>query len=314
MNSTIDFINAKMNKQDAPIPRFLYKYRPFDGFALDMLENRYVFLCPAEKLDDPSECTADLSIQDFYHFKTDSIKFKCIEMILEQIKPYTTEENFQKVQSLISQIVTPRGQVRRHFLLDVAFDIQELVPEVDTAPLINFLGSIPEKLDDPKIKEQLEKLLALAYHARQGMGICSLSALKNKNEMWQNYADDEKGYCIEYDLRGYENVNLLFPVVYQDNRETNIVTNMIAAFIGQMIVGMSYGQIAADRSQFMRMFLTKDTKWAYQKEWRLLGDANDKLPAPTIHAVYLGKNMTGQSKKQMLDYCQAHDIAVHIEE
>ena len=293
----IDFINAKMNKQDVPIPQFLYKYRPFDGFALDMLEKRYVYLCPAEKLDDPSECTADFSIQD-----------------LEQIKPYTTEENFQKVRSLISQIVTPRGQVRRHFLWDVAFDIQELVPEIDTAPLINFLGSIPEKLDDPKIKEQLEKLLALAYHARQGMGICSLSALKNKSEMWQNYADDTKGYCIEYDLRGYENVNLLFPVVYQDNRETNIVTNMVAAFIGQMIVGMSYGQIAADRSQFMRMFLTKDTKWAYQKEWRLLGDANDKLPAPTIHAVYLGKNMTDQNKKQMLDYCQAHDIAVHIEE
>ena len=199
-------------------------------------------------------------------------------------------------------------------MLDVAFDIQELVPEIDTAPLINFLGSIPEKLDDPKIKEQLEKLLALAYHARQGMGICSLSALKNLNEMWQNYADDAKGYCIEYDLREYENVNLLFPVVYQDNRETNIVTNMIAAFIGQMIVGMSYGQIAADRSQFMRMFLTKDTKWAYQKEWRLHDDANDKLPAPTIHAVYFAKNMTAQNKKQMLDCCQKYDIAVHIEE
>lgn len=260
MNSTIDFINAKMNKQDAPVPLFLYKYRPFDGFALDMLEKRYVYLCPAEKLDDPSECTADFSLQDFYHLETGSIKFKCIEMILEQIKPYTTEENLQRVRSLIFQIVTPRGQVRRHFLLDVAFDIQELVPEIDTAPLINFLGSIPEKFDDPKIKEQLEKLLAFAYHARQGMGICSLSALKNKNEMWQNYADDEKGYCIEYDLRGYENVNLLFPVVYQDNRETNIVTNMVAAFIG------------------------------------------------------LGKNMTDQNKKQILDCCQAHDIAVHIEE
>ena len=314
MNRTIDFINAKMNKQDAPVPQFLYKYRPFDGFALDMLEKGYVFLCPAEKLDDPSECTADFSVQDFYHLETGLIKFKCIEMILEQIKPYTTEENLQRVRNIVFRVATPSGMVRRNFLLDASCEIQDLVPEVDTAPLINFLGSIPEKFDDPKIKEQLEKLLALAYHARQGMGICYLSALKNKNEMWQNYADDEKGYCIEYDLRGYENVNLLFPVVYQDNRETNIVTNMVAAFIGQMIVGMSYGQIAADRSQFMRMFLTKDTKWAYQKEWRLLGDANDKLPAPTIHAVYLGKNMTDQNKKQMLDCCQKHDIAVHIEE
>ena len=314
MNRTIDFINAKMNKQDAPAPLFLYKYRPFDGFALDMLEKGYMYLCPAEKLDDPSECTADFSVQDFYHLETGLIKFKCIEMILEQIKPYTTEENLQRVRNIVFRVATPSGMVRRNFLLDASCEIQDLVPEVDTAPLINFLGSIPEKLDDGKIKEQLEKLLALAYHARQGMGICSLSALKNKNEMWQNYADDAKGYCIEYDLREYENVNLLFPVVYQDNRETNIVTNMIAAFIGQMIVGMSYGQIAADRSQFMRMFLTKDTKWAYQKEWRLLGDANDKLPAPTIHAVYLGKNMTDQNKKQMLDCCQKHDIAVHIEE
>lgn len=271
-----------------------------------------MYLCPAEKLDDPSECTADFSVQDFYHLQTDSIKFKCIEMILEQIKPYTSEENFQKVRSLVFQSVTPRGQVRRHFLLDVAFDIQELVPEVDTAPLINFLGSIPEKFDDLKIKEQLEKLLALAYHARQGMGICSLSALKNSNEMWQNYADDAKGYCIEYDLREYENVNLLFPVVYQNNRETNIVINMVAAFIGQMIIGMSYGQIKADRSQFMRMFLTKDTKWAYQKEWRLLGDANYKLSAPSIHAIYLGKNMDDQNKKQMIDYCQSRNIIVHM--
>lgn len=314
MNSTIDFINAKMNKQDALVPLFLYKYRPFDGFALDMLEKGYMYLCPAEKLDDPSECTADFSVQDFYHLETGLIKFKCIEMILEQIKPYTTEENLQRVRNIVFRVATPSGMVRRNFLLDASCEIQDLVPEVDTAPLINFLGSIPEKFDDPKIKEQLEKLLALAYHARQGMGICSLSALKNSNEMWHNYADDTKGYCIEYDLRGYENVNLLFPVVYQDNRETNIVTNMVAAFIGQMIVGMSYGQIAADRSQFMRMFLTKDTKWASQKEWRLLGDANDKLPAPIVHAVYLGKNMTDQNKKQMLDCCQAHDIAVHIEE
>ena len=308
----IDFINAKMNKQDVPVPQFLYKYRPFDGFALDMLENGYVYLCPAEKLDDPSECKVDFSVQDYYHLESGAIKLKCIDLILNMIKPYSTEEKFQKVRNIVFRIATPSGMVRRNFLLDASCEIQELVPEIDTAPLINFLGSIPEKLDDPKIKEQLENLLTLAYRARQEMGICSLSELKDSEEMWTNYADGEKGYCIEYDLQGYENVNLLFPVVYQDNRETNIVINMVAAFIGQMVVGMSYGQIKADRSQFIRMFLTKDTKWAYQKEWRLLGDAYDKLPAPTIHAIFLGKNMDDQNKKQMIDYCQAHNIIVHI--
>lgn len=310
--NTIDFINAKMNKQEDFVPQFLYKYRPFDDFTFDMLEKSYIYLCPAEKLDDPSECKVDLSVRDFFEVEKGLIKFKCVDMILNMIRPYTTDNNFKIVRNIVFRTVTPNGMVRRNFLLDASCEIQELVPEIDTAPLINFLGSIPEKLDDPKIKEQLENLLSLAYRARQGMGICSLSELKDSEEMWTNYADGEKGYCIEYDLKGYENINLLFPVVYQDNRETNIVINMVAAFIGQMIIGMSYGQIKADRSQFMRMFLTKDTKWAYQKEWRLLGDAYDKLPAPTIHAIFLGKNMDDQNKKQMIDYCQAHNIIVHI--
>lgn len=308
----IDLINAKMNKQKVSIPQFLYKYRPFDCFAFDMLENSYVYLCPAENLDDPSECKVNFSVQDFYHLETGLIKFKCVEMILEQIKPYATEENFQTVKNLVYRTLTSDGLVRRNILLDVACDIQELVPEIDTAPLINFLGNIPEKLDDPKIKEQLEKLLALAYHARKGMGICSLSALENSKKMWDNYADGGKGYCIEYDMRDYENNSLLFPVIYNNQRETNIIVNMLASFIGQMITGMSFGQISADRSQFMRMFLTKETKWAYQKEWRLLGDASYKLSAPSIHAIYLGQNMDEQNKKQMIDYCQAHNIIVHI--
>lgn len=308
----IDFINAKMNKEKAPVPQYLYKYRPFDIFTLDMLENGYVYLCPAEKLDDPSECKVDFSIQDYYLLETEQLKVKCLDLILDTVRCYTSEENFRKARALLYNTLEPNGLVKRNYLLDVCFELQRLFPETDIAPLINFLGNIPEKLDEPEITEQLKNLLSLAYRARQGMGICSLSALKNSEEMWNNYADLEKGYCIEYDLQGYEKIDLLFPVVYQDNRETNVVINLLKAFIGQMIVGMSCGQIAADRSQFMRMFLTKDRKWEYQKEWRLFGDANDKLSAPSIHAIYLGKNMDNQNKKQMIDYCRTHEIVVHI--
>lgn len=93
----IDFINAKMNRQNVPIPQFLYKYRPFDEHTFDMLDNAYVYLCPAERLDDPSECKVDFTVQDFYDLKTNRLTFKGVEMILSYIKPYTTEENFQQV-------------------------------------------------------------------------------------------------------------------------------------------------------------------------------------------------------------------------
>ncbi len=37
----IEFINARINKQDVPVPQFLYKYRPFDKFTFDLLDNAY---------------------------------------------------------------------------------------------------------------------------------------------------------------------------------------------------------------------------------------------------------------------------------
>ncbi len=133
----IDFINAKINKKDAPIPKFLYKYRLFDDFTYDMLDNSYVYLCPAGKLDDLSECKVDFSVQDFYDLKTNRLTFKGIKMILGYIRPYTSEVNFQLIESIVARTLTPDGSVRRHFLLDATCDIQELAPRVNISPLIN---------------------------------------------------------------------------------------------------------------------------------------------------------------------------------
>ncbi len=304
----IDVINAKMNKKSFTVPSFLYKYRNFDEHTFDMLENRYVYLCPAENLDDPSECKVDFSVQDFYDLKSNRLTLKGIDMLLSFVRPHTTKKNFQFVKSVIARTLMPDGTVRRHFLLEASAEIQELVPGIDTVPLINWLGSIPEKMNEPQTRLKFIELFSLAYGARRGMGICSLSELKDCDKMWQDYADNSSGYCIEYDLSGYANMNLLFPVVYQDNRKNNIVTSILGSFIAEMIYGISYGQATVDKSQYIRLFLTKDTVWSYQQEWRLLGDANQKLPAPKIHTIYLGKNMTEQDKQKLIDYCSVRKI------
>ena len=76
----IDIINAKINKKDIRVPSFLYKYRRFDEHTFDMLENHYVYLCPVKNLDDPSECTVDFSVQDFYDLKSNRLTLKGIDL------------------------------------------------------------------------------------------------------------------------------------------------------------------------------------------------------------------------------------------
>ena len=38
------------------------------------------------------------------------------------------------------------------------------------------------------------------------------------------------------------------------------------------------------------------------------GDAEERLRAPSIHAVYLGKNMSEQNKGQVIHFCEKRGI------
>ena len=275
---------------------------------VDMLENEYLFLCRAKNLDDPSECMATVAIEDYYNVKTNRLSFRVVDGILEYLRPYCSDANFGETKDLVYQTMTADGYVRRNYLMDISYMIQRLAPGVDTAPFINFLGNIPEKMQEPEIRRHIEKLLFLAYDARDEMGICSLSEVANSVEMWENYADNSSGYCIEYDMGEYEHAPDVFPVVYSDERDTDIFSAILYGLLGHYIFGMSAGKIATDKSQYVRLFLTKNTIWQYQKEWRIIGDANEKIKAPKIKTIYVGKNATSENVEKMRMYCKANDV------
>ena len=304
----IDLINDRLNGKEESVPPVLYKYRPFDKYALDMLENNYLYLCKAERLDDPSECMTTLSLNDYYNVATRQLSYKMVDFILEYLHPYTSEENFEEIRNLVYRTMTSDGRVRRNYLLDASFAMQELAPNVDTAPIVNWLASIPEKMNEPEMGKHIEKLLFLAYDARQEAGVCSLTELPDSPEMWANYADKSTGYCVQYSMSGYEYQADLFPVVYSDERNTDILSAILCSFLGHFILGMSNGQIQADKSHFIRLFLTKNTNWQYQKEWRILGNADERIKAPKIEAIYLGKNVSKENKEKIEKYCNRKNL------
>ena len=293
-------------------PSLLYKYRPFDEFTFDMLENEYVYLCPAEKEDDETECMTTVDFERLVDLKTNNLKRECVNQIIELIRPYSSEETYENAKNKILAITRKNGTVPANFMLDLSLELQEIAPEYKEiiVQLVNWIVGIPEMLDKPEISSQLEPLFLTAYNARKETGICSLAESKDIDYMWENYANNYSGYCIEYDLADYEfNVGVL-PVIYQDERQTNIIMQLVGSFIGQMITGFSNGQIQADSSHFIRLFLTKYKKWEYQKEWRFIGYANDKIKSPKIKCIYLGKNISKQNEKEITKFALNHNIEI----
>lgn len=311
----IDYLNNVISKKDDFVycgPKYLYKYRPFDEFAFEMLKNQTVFLCPANKLDDETECMTSVDVDSLIDLETNNLKRICLDQIIYMLKPYCSPEVFEEIRNKIWSVCYRNGKTRNHLLLDIAHEIQEAAPSVDTAPLINWLVNIPEKLDDPAIKPQMQQLIVMALDSREKMGICSLSANSNDSYMWEKYAKNSSGYCIEYEIDNYELNKSIFPVIYEDNRQTNIVLTLVNNFIGQLIISFSSGQMIADISHYLRLFITKYTKWEYQDEWRILGNAGDKPKAPRISKIIIGKNAPKDKKEKLIQLC--NELNVFVEE
>lgn len=304
--------NVVLKKQPYDGPKSLFKYRPFDDHTFDMLENNYVFLCKVSKLDDKSECITTINEENIFDFENNGLKRECVEQLLNILKPYSNPETFELTRSEVYSIMNPDCSIRAHFLLDITDKIQALAPGKDISPIINWLIAIPRKMDEPQNKEMFEKLISVGLKARELMGVCSLSELDNSNELWNEYADNKRGYCIEYDFSDISNETYLLPVFYQKERNTNIVIQVVASFIGQIIRGFSNNEIQADVSQFLRLFTTKYDNWSYQCEWRLIGDANQHMKAPKIKKITIGEKASLENINKMRTFCETHKIKVEI--
>ena len=292
-------------------PTKLYKYREFDKYAFEMLEENYVYLCPAKNLDDKSECNTTTIITDYFDNYIDFLRSEAVDQIIEMLKPYTAENNFNQSKEDFIRCYNKDDTLNSRKVLEAYPDIQEKYPDFDIAPFINYLNEIPDMLNQPEYKPQMDLLLGTALDAKNLVGVCSLAESHDIKEMWDKYSKEE-GYCIEYDVSDYENNKSILPVIYDDDRKTNIIYQLVGTFIGQMINSISNYQMNADMSQYLRLYLTKNTEWSYQREWRLVGIGGEKPPAPKIASIYLAEKVLEENKNKILEYARIKKIPVYI--
>jgi hypothetical protein len=140
-------------------------------------------------------------------------------------------------------------------------------------------------------------------------------------QMWSHYADNHKGFCVEYDISSLDPKNLLplthkypidnqdeflaertilitaaglFPVIYTADRVNIPITKLKKIKID------SNNKLQHSReidSLLYKTFIVKSAKWNYENEWRIIVDSDiceyfeNKLPFPYIKKLYLGCKM-----------------------
>lgn len=199
-----------------------------------MIENHYVFLCAANKLDDPSECVITADINKYYDEHEDKLSYNVIEVLLQFIRPFTSEDNYLQVNNMFINLYNQSGNYD-DFMCKFSDQMTKISVKTDISILLEFIKKIPKKINEDLLKEAFEKIILSLLDAGEKVGVCSLAESDDIEDMWINYASNYSGYCIEYDMENFEYNDVLLPVIYENQKETNIVISLVKNILGQFI-------------------------------------------------------------------------------
>lgn len=119
-----------------------------------------------------------------------------------------------------------------------------------------------------------------------------VSCLSEENKsilMWSHYANNHKGFCIEYSLKDFLDANLIVkPVLYQR----------------ELVDILKYESGTLSQNVGLEQFYTKSIDWEYEKEWRIVHNAESNsgvsIKIPQATAIFLGCKIESALKEQLL--------------
>ena len=284
-------------------PRRLFKYRRFDEFAFEMIERHYLYLCRADKLDDPFECALsfplDLYSPKNYRELTDRVTKLVVDYVIGLLNQNVSTA---ECKGLLHDCIEPGFNLNSSKLLEGLMNLygiknSELVPAI-----LNMASAFEGVFHNEKTQENLAKLFAFYSDITNKTGICSLTEVNNSQVMWALYSGGYTGYCVEYEFPdGFFNSKKIFPVIYDSKRMNDPIGMLANLFVACMIENLSDGKLEQGKSMPAKAFLYKSKEWSFQKEWRIIGDPEAKYDGVQIKAIYLGCRVSVENEQRTKD-------------
>lgn len=142
---------------------------------------------------------------------------------------------------------------------------------------------------DPIHIKAVEKEHWDSYNQR--MGVLSLTALPNNNDMWQKYANNHRGFCVGF------NSKILFESLASGGGHVEYVDELPIL-----------RPLADHRIEHMIQVFFKERKWEFEQEYRTyrfwdspagVEQRNVKFPKEAIKEIFIGKDATQKSEEEI---------------
>lgn len=284
-------IDIAYELKDRNLPDKLYKFRTIGDYAISNLESDTVWLCSADKYNDPYECATTWSTEEVMRQNT---KIN-IDKIIGQV-------NLGKHLSAIEIDAVRTSSDPMRDLSRILIGKHEDISEVKKEEMISVLIDVSNDISRQNIPRMNE-------FAQRGMKICSFSARVDSVVMWGHYASSHTGFAIEYDVTSWSSGNIqrrvLYPVIYRQELFDSTKYHLQAA--SEEGFNNLFGVIAA---------IHKSPDWSYENEWRFVLPMGQSFPDqnyPVLKpsAVYVGSRIGPEDKKRLSEIAVRKMIPIY---
>lgn len=304
------------------IPNKLYRFRPCSDYAITALENDEIWGTVASKQND---------IMEYLPYFDWAKIYEDIESVLNNI------DNFQALLNAAKSDTPPiiiQKQLKQSDIDNLKEQISqnindENVPDLMKQIYTNLVNHIKQNEN-----EYLTLTLNQIFATASRLFISCFSEENDSSYLWGNYADNNTGFCIEYNMVNYltkcpENCESpkkcskfhstlqLAPVIYSPIKPdaSSVLSNVIIENISKKCGREPNQYLYRDNNIANNLALFKSDKWV-EKEWRLLAwnQAIEYKEYECIHknirptSVFLGPKISYENQKKLIEICKRKNI------
>lgn len=309
-----DFVLRSISK----LPSKLYKYFPNTidkdnnrNYSKEALENNTVYLQTPIKFDDAYDCTINIDEGEFalrrlqYYAKLCKISFNTT---------WSWPQLWYELSNYICNKLNAGCSMYEIFGISTGKNVESLTQESFIIRLMIEINSNP---NDPDVwgtafsKALYNEFTSFQENIIKKFRIACFTESPFMYKMWSSaYADNNKGFCIEYEIPPYSNEDAdlyhnLLPVIYGVER-TSVLDDCLKDLEGKLDAEVLW-------NIFKYGILAKSDEWKEQNEWRLIScdnmlaqDYNCKFFK--INKVYLGNKMQNDERQKIIDICKRKNI------
>ena len=290
LDQTSEGWNAAIKLKEDHLPRRIFKFFRPTEYALKNLEEGTVFLASPEDFNDPFDSGISMNVLPLLEHLVRTQEFEGLKD-LEKIG--LSRGDFADMLA---------GRVDEEVIARMAATESGSSPEALRA-LVELLPTLSQSVNQEMMVDRTHSFF------RKALKVTSFTETANSPLLWAHYAENHKGFCVEYDPRSISpnlpQRRLLFPVLYDAKR-----FDAGPSFLKSMT---SRGKDDLPNQAFLAA-LHKSPDWAYEREWRIVNpDGRENgfsVPMAEPTAVYGGVRMSEKDRNTLASLCSQVRVAL----